>query len=90
MPSCFIDMLFIPFLSLLQELLNLGVQFLMPLDHLDNLFGMVFHPVGMAKSIGFLASFPNVHSIGDIFIVECIVELQQSSTRPNVHPNFFC
>ncbi len=64
-----------PFLSLLQELFSLGVQFLMLLDHLDNFFGMVFHPMGMAKSIGFLASFPKVNSNGDIFIVECIVEL---------------
>ncbi len=31
--------------------------------------------MGMVKSIGFLASFPNVNSNEDIFVAKCIVEL---------------
>jgi len=34
------------------------------------------HPMEMAKSIGFLTSFPNVDSNKDIFIAKCIVELK--------------
>jgi hypothetical protein len=31
--------------------------------------------MGMAKSIGFLTSFPNVNLNKNIFVVECVVEL---------------
>ncbi len=34
-----------------------------------------FCPMGMAKSIGFLTSFPNVNLNKNIFVVECVVEL---------------
>ncbi len=38
--------------------------------------------MGMAKSIGFLVSSPNTNLNGDIFVVECIVELQQKFAKP--------
>jgi hypothetical protein len=41
MPSCFIDMLLISFLNLLQKLLGLGIFFFTPLGHLHNFLGVI-------------------------------------------------
>jgi hypothetical protein len=39
--SCFIGMLFIPFLKLLQELFGSNVFFFAPLDHLRSFVGVI-------------------------------------------------
>jgi len=41
MPLCFVAMFSILLLSLLLELLNLGIFLFMPLDHLHSFFGMI-------------------------------------------------
>lgn len=76
MPLCFVGMLLIPLLSMFQKLFGSGIFCLTPLDHIHNFLGMILHPMEMAKSIGFLTSFPNIDSNKDIFIAKCIVELK--------------
>jgi hypothetical protein len=36
---------------------------------------VIFSSMGMAKSIGIMASFPNVSSNENILVIECVMEL---------------
>jgi hypothetical protein len=77
---------FIPLLNIVQEILGLGYFSSRPLTIFITSLECYLRPMGMAKSIGFLVSFPNINSNKNIFVAKCVVEFLENFTRLKCSP----